>query len=56
MQEVFDRICSKRKYDPKEYILKMPDTKTDVPLEKTLLQMNCIEFCVLKRSGGGYIV
>ncbi len=53
MQEVFDRICSKKKYDPKDYILKMPDTTTDVALEKTLLQMNCMEFCVLKRSGGG---
>ncbi|KAJ3272598.1 hypothetical protein HDV01_005441 [Terramyces sp. JEL0728] len=53
MQEVFNRICVKRKYDPKDYILKMADTKTDVPLEKTLLQMDAIEFCVLKRSSGG---
>ncbi|KAJ3314382.1 hypothetical protein HDV04_000344 [Boothiomyces sp. JEL0838] len=53
MQEVFNRICVKRKYDPKDYILKMADTKTDVPLEKTLQQMDAIEFCVLKRSSGG---
>jgi hypothetical protein len=53
MQEVFDRICVKRKYDSKDYILKMPDTKTDVPMDKTLEQMECIEFCVLKRSSGG---
>jgi hypothetical protein len=53
MQEVFDRICVKRKYDSKDYILKMSDTKTDVPMDKTLEQMDCIEFCVLKRSSGG---
>ena len=56
MQEVFTRICVKRKYDPKDYILKMADTKTDVPMEKTLQQLDAIEFCVLKRSsGGGFI-
>ncbi|KAJ3369051.1 hypothetical protein HDU91_000090 [Kappamyces sp. JEL0680] len=53
MQEVFDRICVKRKYDAKDYILKMADTKTDVPLDKTLQQLDAIEFCVLKRSSGG---
>lgn len=53
MQEVFNRICSKRNYDQKLYILKMADTKTDVPLDKTLLQLDTIEFCVLKRSSGG---
>ncbi|KAJ3323790.1 hypothetical protein HDV06_001160 [Boothiomyces sp. JEL0866] len=53
MQEVFNRICVKRKYDPKDYILKMADTKTDVPMEKTLQQLDAIEFCVLKRSSGG---
>jgi hypothetical protein len=57
MQEVFNRICSKRNYDQKLYILKMADTKTDVPLDKTLLQLDTIEFCVLKRaSGGGNII
>ncbi|KAH6590478.1 hypothetical protein BASA61_005237 [Batrachochytrium salamandrivorans] len=53
MSEVFNRICLKRKYDPKDYVLKMADTKTDVPLEKTLAQLDAIEFCVLKRSSGG---
>ena len=53
MREIFGRICEKRKYNPKDYILKMPDTKTDVPLDVTLQKMDCIEFCVLKRSSGG---
>ncbi|KAI8907823.1 stress-activated map kinase interacting protein 1-domain-containing protein [Gorgonomyces haynaldii] len=53
MSEVFDRICQKRKYDPKNYILKMADAKTDVPLEQTLEQLKATEFCVLKRSSGG---
>ncbi|KAK5673100.1 Component of a membrane-bound complex containing the Tor2p kinase [Batrachochytrium dendrobatidis] len=53
MSEVFDLICRKRKYDPKDYVLKMADTKTDVQLDKTLAQLEAIEFCVLKRSSGG---
>ncbi|KAI8900471.1 stress-activated map kinase interacting protein 1-domain-containing protein [Globomyces pollinis-pini] len=53
MQEVFNRICTKRKYDSKDYILKMADTKTDVPLDKTLQALEAIEFCVLKRARGG---
>ena len=53
MSEVFDRICLKRKYDPKDYVLKMADVKTDVPLDKTLESLKATEFCVLKRSSGG---
>ena len=53
MQEVFKRICAKRGYDQKDFILKMADVKTDVPLDKTLQQVDCIEFCVLKRASGG---
>lgn len=55
MQEVFNRICNKRRYDQKDYVLKMADTKTDVPMEKTLQQLDVTEFCVLKRSSGGGI-
>ena len=53
MVDVFQRICLKRKYDPKDYVLKMADTKTDIPLDKTLEQLNITEFCFLKRSSGG---
>lgn len=53
MQEVFNRICSKRGYDQKDFILKMADVKTDAPLDKTLGEVESIEFCVLKRSSGG---
>ncbi|KAJ3209345.1 hypothetical protein HDU67_006261 [Dinochytrium kinnereticum] len=43
----------KRKYDPKNYVLKMADTRTDVPLDKTLESLKVQEFCVLKRDRGG---
>jgi hypothetical protein len=52
MSEVFLRICIKRKYDPKDYILKMGDTKSDVPMEILLEQIKSTEFCVLKKSSG----
>ncbi|KAI9327150.1 hypothetical protein DFJ73DRAFT_142525 [Zopfochytrium polystomum] len=53
MQDVFDQICRKRKYDPKAYVLRMADTRTDVPLELTLASIGATEFCVLKRDRGG---
>lgn len=55
MSDVFDKICLKRKYDPKDYVLKMADVKTNVPLDKTLEALKCNEFCVLKKSTGGGI-
>ncbi|RKO94474.1 stress-activated map kinase interacting protein 1-domain-containing protein [Blyttiomyces helicus] len=51
--EVFEQICRKRKYDPSKYVFKMADTKTDVPLDKTVEQLKQYEFCVLKKAGGG---
>ena len=53
MREVFEQICRKRKYDSRNYVLKMADTKTDVPLDRTLASLGVTEFCVLKRGGGG---
>ncbi|KAJ3096970.1 hypothetical protein HDU97_005398 [Phlyctochytrium planicorne] len=53
MSEIFEVICRKRKYDPKNYVLKMADTRTDVPLDKTLESLKVNEFCVLKRDRGG---
>lgn len=55
LSEVFDVLCKKKKYDPKDYVLKMADTKTDVPLDKSLEQLKIAEFCVLKRDRGGGI-
>lgn len=52
MEDVFQLICAKKKYSCKDYVLKMADTKTDVPVDKELAQLNCVEFCVLKRGGG----
>src|SRR5688500_1625742 len=53
LAEVFEQICRKRKYDPSKYVFKMADTKTDVPLDKTLDQLRVSELCILKRAGGG---
>ena len=53
MSEVFESICKKRKYDPKDYVLKMPDTKTDVPMNVTLESLGVTEICVLKKDRGG---
>ncbi|KAJ3054992.1 hypothetical protein HK097_000138 [Rhizophlyctis rosea] len=53
LSEVFEQICRKRKYDSSKYIMKMPDTKTDVPFDKTLEQLKVMEFCILKRTTGG---
>lgn len=55
LSEVFEQICEKRKYSPQDYVLKMADTKTDVPMDKTLEELNVMEFCVLKRDRGGGI-
>ncbi|KAJ1529001.1 hypothetical protein HK096_009775 [Nowakowskiella sp. JEL0078] len=54
LSEVFEQVCKKRKYDPSVYVLKMPDTKTDVPLGKTLDQLKVTEFCVLKKDSGEF--
>ena len=53
LSEVFEQVCKKRKYEPKDYVLKMVDTKTDVPLDKTLSDLKTTEFCILKRDRGG---
>ncbi|TPX57994.1 hypothetical protein SpCBS45565_g08095 [Spizellomyces sp. 'palustris'] len=53
LADVFEQICRKRKYDPSKYVFKMADTKTDVPLDKTLEQLRVSELCILKRAGGG---
>jgi hypothetical protein len=53
LSDVFEQICEKRKYNSADYVLRMADTKTDVPLDKTLEQLKVMEFCVLKRDRGG---
>jgi hypothetical protein len=53
MSEIFESICKKRNYDPKQYIMKLGDTKTDVAMDKTLEQIGAIEFCILKKDRGG---
>ncbi|KXS09607.1 SIN1-domain-containing protein [Gonapodya prolifera JEL478] len=51
--EVFDTVCKKRKYDKRQYVFKMGDTKTDAPLDKRLEEVGAVEFCVLKRDSRG---
>lgn len=53
MSEVFENICKKHKYDSNKYVMKMPDIKTDVPMDATLDSLNIAEFCILKRAGAG---
>lgn len=53
MSEIFDLICKKRKYDINHYVLKMADTKTDVPMDKRLDELGVAEVCVLKKDRGG---
>jgi len=53
LKDVFKSICQKRKYNINDYVLKMQDTKTDVPLDKTLEQSKLQEICVLKKDRGG---
>jgi len=53
LKDVFKSICQKRKYNINDYVLKMEDTKTDVPLDKTLEQTKLQVICVLKRDRGG---
>jgi hypothetical protein len=53
MSDIFESICKKRNYDPKQYIMKLGDTKTDVAMDKTLEQIGAIEFCILKKDRGG---
>ncbi|KAJ3342646.1 hypothetical protein HDU93_001626 [Gonapodya sp. JEL0774] len=51
--DVFLAVCRKRKYDEKQYVFKMSDTKTDVAKEKRIDESEEREFCVLKRDRGG---
>ncbi|KAI8800448.1 stress-activated map kinase interacting protein 1-domain-containing protein [Cladochytrium replicatum] len=53
LSDVFEHICKKRKYDIKDYVLKMADTKTDIPMDRTLDQLKLTEVCILKRDRGG---
>jgi hypothetical protein len=48
-KDIFSQICLKYKYDPKEFVLKLLDGRTEVPMEKTLEQIKISEFCVVKR-------
>lgn len=48
MSEVFNAICTKKKYDPSEHVFRMADNKTDVPLQWNLETIGTSEFCVTK--------
>lgn len=52
LSDVLVFVCRKRKIDPNDYTLKMADTKTDVPLDKTLESLGVIELCLLKKERG----
>lgn len=52
LSEVLDICCKKRKIDSNDYTLKMADTKTDVPLDRTLESLGLEEICLLKKDRG----
>ena len=52
LSEVLVVCCKKRKIDPNDYTLKMADTKTDIPLDRTLESLGLTELCLLKKDRG----
>jgi len=45
-------VCKKRKVDPSEYTLRLPDTRTDVDMDKTVDASGLREFCLLRKERG----
>ena len=52
MSQVLSVVCKKRKIDETDYTLKLADTITDIPLDKTLQEINVTEVCLLKKDRG----
>jgi hypothetical protein len=52
LADVLELCCKKRKIDPSDYTLKMADTKTNIPLDKTLDSLALKEICLLKKTVG----
>ena len=53
LSDVHELVCRKRKIDPKDYVLRMPDMKTDVPLDQSLESLQGVsELCLLKKTAG----
>ena len=52
LADVLVFCCRKRKIEPNDYTLKMADTKTDVPLDRTLESLGLQELCLLKKDRG----
>jgi hypothetical protein len=52
LSDVLTFCCRKRKFNPADYTLKMADTKTDVPFDKTLESLGVKELCLLKKDRG----
>lgn len=52
LSDVLIYCCRKRKIEPNDYTLKMADTKTDIPLNKTLESLGIMELCLLKKDRG----
>jgi hypothetical protein len=48
MQDAFEAICKKRKFDRQHYIFKMADNITAVPLQTTLEHLKATEFSLIK--------
>lgn len=49
-KDIFQQLCLKYKYDPKEYVLKLIEGMIDIPLDKTLEELEVTECCIVKRN------
>lgn len=52
LSDVLAFCCKKRKFNPADYTLKMADTKTDVPFDKTLESLGVKELCLARKERG----
>ena len=54
-KEVFDQLCLKYKYNPKEYSLKLLEGMIDAPMDQTLQDVGATECCLVKKEKVGVI-
>ena len=48
--DLLKQLCSKHKLPADEYTLRLPDTKTDLPLNKTVGEINTSAICLMKKD------
>jgi len=48
--DLLKRLCKKHSLEYDDYTLRLQDTKTDVPLDKTVGETNVSVLCLLKKK------